>query len=291
MLESHKKPDKKCKMLLKKIVFGNSMCMKKLYLGKIFDFVLWGSFLFFVSFVWARYFFKNFWTAVLASIFITSFAMIVFRLINRKKLEKQKIELIKQKNASAISTDLLLKTKQEILKIFFEKLSVKYDVKIKSDFLIVNSSVVRPIYVCKKITDKDIIESYKKARTVNAKKLIIVCKEADETATEIIKMINSFEIVLLTEIDAYKNIFEPLKFEIPKIEEVKKEQKKFSEYLSFALNKSRTKNYVLVSIFMLFSSFVLRYNIYYLLFASVTAFLAIYSHFNTKFNKKSQNLL
>ena len=265
--------------------------MKKLYLGKILDFVLWGSLLFFVCFVWARYFLRDFWLAILLSAMITSFVMIISKLVSNKKMKRLEAELKKQKNASAISTHFLLMTKPEILKAFFEKLSTKYEVKTKSDFLIVNGKMLRPIYTSKKIADKDIIESYKKAKTISAKKLIVCCKEADDTATEIVRIIKDCEIVLLTETEAYKNIFEPLNFDVPKIEETKKEQKKWSDYLNIALSKERTKNYVLVSIFMLFSSFVLRYNVYYLVFASITALLAIYSHFNTKFNKKSQKLL
>ena len=76
------------------------------------------------------------------------------RKVSHKKIKKQQAELIKQKNATAISTNFLLKSKQEILKIFFNKLSLKYDVQIKNDFLLVNEKMLRPIYTSKKLLIK-----------------------------------------------------------------------------------------------------------------------------------------
>ena len=42
-----------------------------------------------------------------------------------------------------------------------------------------------------------------------------------------------------------------------------------------------------ISVILLFSSFILRYNVYYLIVATITTSLSLYSHFNTKFNAKN----
>ena len=193
------------------------------------------------------------------------------------------------KNASDIATNFLLLKKTETLKIFEKKLAAKYKIKKKSDFLIVNKNILRPIYSASIITSKDVLETYTKTKDENFDKLIIVCKKASIDAKEILLLFSDIKCIVLEEFEAYENIFKPLNFEIPTIKKTKKEKKKITDYLSLALNKQRTKNYLMISVFMLFSSFVLRYNIYYIVFASITTLLGLYSYFNKRFNSK-QNI-
>ena len=209
----------------------------------------------------------------------------IYHFFSKKKSNKESLTKIDEKNAEAITTGFLLSTKQEILKIFFEKLDKKYNTKIKSDYLLVNDKVLKPIYSTQTITDKDVMDIFLKIKDTSVKKLIITCQKADESCYLFSKLVTNKEIIILDSKSAYQNIFKPLNFNIPEIN-IKKNNKTLQYYLSFALNKQRTKNYLIVSIFMLVASFVLRYNIYYLVFSSITGALALYSNFNTKFNTK-----
>lgn len=263
--------------------------MRVLKISKLFDFLFGVIVLFLISFVWTRYFIHDFWLTVLISAIITFFVSSIFHLINVKKQTKLSVSKEEIKNAEILSTSFLLSTKQEILKTFFDKFDKKYNTKIKSDYLLVNDKVLKPIYNTQTITDKDVMDIYLKVKDTTAKKIIITCKSANENCYNFAKLITNKEVIILTEIEAYENIFKPLNFDIPNIETTKTSKKNIKDYLTFALNKSRTKNYLIVSIFMLFASFVLRYNIYYLVFSSITGLLALYSHFNTTFNLKIKN--
>ena len=265
--------------------------MRILKLSKITDFIFFAGLMFLICFLWLRYFLHDFWLAVILSATITFVTMSIYHIFYKNKENKQNISHEEIKKANQITTKFLLSTKTEILKTFFEKLEKKYNTKIKSDYLLVNDNVLRPIYTTQTITDKDILESYTKIKDTSAKKLIITCQNTDESSRLCAKLITDKEIVILTEFEAYETIFKPLEFEVPDINTLQKTKKNFSYYLSFALNKSRTKSYLIVAVFMLFASFVLRYNIYYLIFSSITGLLALYSHFNTRFNKKQQNLM
>ena len=258
--------------------------MKVLKISKIIDFVFGTAVLFLISFVWTRYFLHDTWLTILISSIITFVVATIYHFISKTK--KQKIELTNKeiKNAKQIATGFLLSTKQEILKTFYEKFNVKYNTKIKSDFLLVNDKVLKPIYSTQTITDREILEAYLKVKDISAKKIIITCQNADTTAYNFCKLVTDKEILILTEFEAYTNIFKPLNFDVPEIKATP-HKKNAQYYLSLALNKSRTKNYLIVSAFMLFASFILRYNIYYLTFASITGLLALYSHFNTRYNK------
>ena len=259
--------------------------MKVLKLSKILDFLFWYSILFFIFFVWTRYFLHDIFATILISATLTFLVAILYQFFNKKKMKKENLTKQDEKNADAITTGFLLSTKQEILKTFFEKLDKKYNTKIKSDYLLVNDKVLKPIYTTQTITDKDVMDIFLKIKDTSIKKLIITCKKADESCYLFAKLISNKEIIILESQQAYQNIFKPLAFDVPEIL-TKSTKKTFQHYLSFALNKQRTKNYLVVSLFMLFASFVLRYNIYYLIFSSITGALALYSHFNIRFNKK-----
>lgn len=263
--------------------------MKVLRISKLFDFLFGVSFLFLISFVWIRYFFENIWLTLFLSSLLTFLIVSIFHISQKYFLTKKNMTEKDIKNASDIATNFLLLKKTETLKIFEKKLAAKYNIKQKSDFLIVNKNILRPIYSASIITSKDVLETYTKTKDENFDKLIIVCKKASIDAKEILPLFSNIKCIVLEEFEAYENIFKPLNFEIPTIKKTKKEKKKITDYLSLALNKQRTKNYLMISVFMLFSSFVLRYNIYYIVFASITTLLGLYSYFNKRFNSK-QNI-
>ena len=266
----------------------NNFCVKVLNLSKFLDFLIGTSFLFLVCFVWARYFLHNFWLTIFVCSLATFLIVSLYHILKKQK-QQQLILTEQEKNyAEMISTKFLLMTKQEILQEFQQNLEKKYKTTIKSDFIIINESILRPVFCCKTITDKEIIESFSKTKNISAKKLIVVCKNATPEAKNIASMITSKKVIVLEEFESYDDIYKPLGFEIPKDMQQKK-RKSFDDYLSFAFKKQRTKNYLTVALFLLISSFVLRYNIYYIVFASITTLFGLYAHFNTRYNlpKKS----
>ena len=262
--------------------------MKKIRISNIFDFLIGTSFLFLVFFVWTRYFVHKIWLTIIISSVLTFFAISIYHIIQTKRQNKKILSENEMKNAHQISTKFLLMTKQEILKEFEKYLSIKYLTKSKSDYLIINDNILRPIFSSATISDRDVIESYTKIKKMNVKKLIIVCQGASTEAKKIAELITDKKVVVLEEFDAFENIYKPLKFEIPKNAN-ERSKKNIGDYVSFALKKERTKNYLIVAFFLLFSSFILRYNIYYVVFASITTMLGLYSYFNKRFNLPKRN--
>ena len=266
--------------------------MRRISLRNILDFMFGASFVFLVALIWCRLFsHNNILNVILASAISLIICTIIY-LFRQKKYKKIEYNKFEQATIKSISNQFLLSTKQEVIKSFYNLLSIKYDVKIKSDFLFVNNNILRPIYSLRFITDKEVLETYKKLKNLSAEKVIIVCKNYTQEAKEISATIKDTKMILLNEVEAYENIFKPLNFVPQKIEQPEKKRfKKLNEYLQIAFNKKLTKNYVLVSVFMIFGSFVLRYNIYYLLFASLTAIFALYSYFNKRFNKQPASVI
>lgn len=270
--------------------------MKTFKLSSIMDFILGAVFVFLSCFVWARYFFHNLYLSLLLCSVVTFCIISLYYLIRRKKKEKLNLQKTELQAARDISTYFLLSTKQETINTFFKILSKNYSAKLKNGLILIDNYAVRPIYSSSEITDKDILESYSKIKNSNVEKIIICCLSASAKAKDIANIINSKKIEIYSEFNTYTKIFKPANFtvELPKKpKEQLKAKQRFLKYAQVALVKERTKSYFFVSIVLLFSSFVLRYNIYYLIFSTLTTILALYSRFNTKFNttKKEQLLL
>lgn len=270
-------------------MFGNNNFMKT-KLSIVLDFVFGTVFVFLICMLWARFFIHNLFVCILICAIITFCVVALYILIskkNTKKITESKKEL---SVASDISTYFLLCTKQETLKEFHNILSNFGSVKSKGDVLLTNDVAIRPLYYSTEITDKDVLESFAKIKNTSIKKIVLCCKSSNPKAKEIAEIIKEKQIIILTEFDAYKKIYEPANF-VVKLPSNPKEKSTIKEriknYSQFALNKQRTKNYLFVSVALLIGSFILRYNIYYLIFATLTTALALYSHFNKKFNNST----
>lgn len=266
--------------------------MRVSYISKIFDFVFGNLFVFFVAYVWTRFFWTDQRINLLLSFFVMILVCLLYNYFSQKKAKK--VEASKQdlQNAQDISTGFLLCSKTDILKTFQKNLSKKYPTKIEKSFLHINSNILFPIFDVPEITDKEILSVHQKTKDVSCKKIIIVCHKQNKSASEILEIISHKQIVVLDFVEAYKSIYKPLEFEVPKFEHKQKKEKTVKQYLNVAFSKKNTKNYFMVSAFLLFASFVLRYNIYYLVVASITTIFALYSHFNKRFNiSKKEKLI
>lgn len=257
-----------------------------LKLSGIIDFIFGTTFVFATCFLWTRYFLHNFVLSILLSAIISFCVVLLYILLRRKKTEKALVAKSELAAAHDISTFFLLSTKPETIKAFETIVSQKHSVKTKGNLVIADKVALCPIYTRTEITDKDVLDSFAKIKNTNIEKIIICCQNASAKAKDIANIITTKQIVIYNEFDAYKYIFKPANFKVePQLKQKKTSAKqRLLKCAQMAFNKSRTKSYLMVSFILLLSSFVLRYNLYYLIVATTTTALALYSHFNTKFN-------
>jgi len=265
--------------------------MRITYISKILDFVFGNLFVFFVTFVWTRFFWNDQRINLLVSFVIMVFVCLIYNYFSQKKAKKSEINKQDIQNAQDISTNFLVLSKNDVLKTFAKNLGKKYNVKIEKNFLHINGNLLFPIFDMQEITDKEILAVYQKAKNIDCKKIIVVSHKKNVSATQITEIFTDKKFVLLDATEAYKSIYKPLEFDVPKIEHKTPKKHSAKDYLNVAFSKKNTKNYFMVSAFLLFGSFVLRYNIYYLVFASITTIFALYSHFNKRFNKNEEKII
>lgn len=265
--------------------------MRTTYLSKILDFVFGNLLVFLIAYVWTRFFWTDQRINFLISFFVMILVCLLYNYFSEKKAKKTKTNKEQIQNANNISTSFLLSAKQDVLKTFAKNLNKKYQAKLEKSMIFVNGNILLPIFEVQEITDKEVLNAYLKTKSLTCKKLILVGHKISQSATDIANLITDKKIVLLDAMSAYKSIYQPLGFDVPKVQITAKKTKNVKQYLNTAFSKKNTKNYFMVSAYLLFGSFVLRYNIYYLIFASITTIFALYSHFNKKFNAEQNEKL
>jgi len=262
--------------------------MKKL--SEIFDFVFGTTFVFLSVLIWMRYFVHNTWLTLTISGAIAFSLVGLIHFVKQKKKDKTNITKQELTNANNCTKHFMFSNKTDALNVLLNLLKTKYEVIKKSDYLIFNNIVLRPIYYKLKITDEMVLETFVKTKSLNPKKIIIVSKSIEANALQFAKSIKQTEIVLLNEQEFYFSILKPLNFQCQNAEfEAIKKEHHFKNFLNVVFNKQRTKGYTITAVILLFASFLLRYNLYYIIMTSVLSFFAIFSHFNKAFNPLTKN--
>lgn len=88
------------------------------------------------------------------------------------------------------------------------------------------------------------------------------------------------KIVLLDSKATFIKLVKPYNFYPEDLKEIEFSTKpKFKEILKASISKKRAKGYLVASLILLFSSFIIRMNIYYVVFSSILLLLSLVSFF------------
>ena len=146
--------------------------------------------------------------------------------------------------------------------------------------------ILFPILKLEKITSNDLIEILKRVEKEKLKKIVVVCYDYDSNILTLLKSLPC-EFVLLDKYEAYQKLYKYYNF-YPEIQQKYNKNKKenFKELIRFSFQKNKTKNYLISSIVILFSSIFVRLNIYYCIVSSLLLIFAIISFFSPFDRKK-----
>lgn len=262
-------------------------------LSKILDFIFGTIFVFLSVFIWTRYFVHNTFLTIFITSGVTVSVVGLFYFTRLKKEEKVNLTKKELTNANNCTRLFMLSSKSNAINWIYNILSTKYNVTKKADYLFFNQIVLRPVYTTLKIDEEIVLNTFTKTKSLNPKKIIICSKSIEPEALQLAKSIKQTKIILLNEQEFYFSILKPLGFECEKtyVEQTKK-GKGISALFNIIFNRHRTKAYSITAIVLLLASFLMRYNLYYIIMASILSLMALFSYFNRPFNKiKKEDLL
>ncbi len=252
------------------------------------------SLIYFLCFIWCRFIFSQLWMSALVALGITFIFEIGYYFITKKSKTEANLKLKEKEDADDMYLSLM--SDKNYLDFFFNLFNCRHKANKKKEFIEIlkddEKIIIYPYLTPSTLQPNDIFFLNKKIEAANASKVIVCCYDYSKEAMLFAKNYN-YEIVLLNRYESFMLLYKEYDF-YPQITLKNKKEAKlsFKDLLAFSFNKARTKGYVISSIFLFITSFFVKLNIYYLVFATILLLLAIISYINPKYNSKSlRNLI
>ena len=266
----------------------NKYYMKKFKFLKTFDALFRIFIIFLACFVWCRYFIENLWISLVVTVIITLFIDFGLNFIKSKKQKKKNIfEEENTKIQQYINTFIFSEPSYNV-DFFYDLAKTKHQAQKKSEYIeIINSSkkiILYPCFLYRDLNTDDLVHIYNKKKKDTPQRLIICTNTLDNNAEKLAEKL-PIEIYILDGNQTYEKLLNKYNH-FPCQTKLKNENKvKFKDLLSYALNKKRTKGYLIASVILLISSVFVSFKIYYLIMSSLLLILALVSFSNPKYNK------
>lgn len=245
---------------------------------------------FIVAFVWLRYYIDNNLVCLFSAIAISILFFLAFKAITDGKKEKRKLKKQERQQAENLAVYLSMLPNKNLLALF-EELSTLRQCEIKKSENTITYKNVKTIrlvfdFFCGALTAKLFCDFVKQAKADKIDKLEIFAHSFDKSVLQLMKSVD-FEVKLF---DA-NSTFALLKDNGLLPQEVinkKRVSPLKSNFLQIVFDKSRAKYYLMSSLFLLLTSFLTFFKLYYLISGTVLFFLFLYARFNRRFNLKTE---
>ncbi len=278
--------------------------------------ILFRSFLIFlICLVWTRYFIRDFGLAITYTAILTVAIEFMLHFLLSKKNAKNNLKEEEQKLADKISATFVFSS-QDAINYFYKLSKINYSAKKTSKFVIItqknsknledsnteqqklendtkNKTILYPFYSYSPINAQGLVDIIKRIEKQKPTKLIVCGYKIDNETYKLATKIKDFKIILLNSKDCFVKLIKPHNFYPENLRELSLTPKlKFKEILALSVSRQRTKGYLIGAFFLLFSSFIVRMNIYYVIMSSLFLLLALTSFFlPQKQNKFEQEIL
>ncbi|MEG1500170.1 MAG: hypothetical protein RR400_03815 [Clostridia bacterium] len=234
---------------------------------------------------------KDLKIAILLSVIVTIILNCIIKFLLNKKAGKRESSRQIEEKINEYAMSFLFNDDSSNVDFFFNLAKEKHDATKKSHYVIIQNKkskiVLYPFFSYNKFSSDDLILAFNQTKKDNPTRLIICTNEIDADAMKLKDKLQQLEIVILDKYDTYYKLLKEYDFYPKNKVDIKKDNKKsFKDFLGLALNKKRTKGYFIASLILLISSFIVRYNIYYVIMSSLLLVLALISFLNPKFNKQ-----
>ena len=246
--------------------------------------------IFFISFIWVRYFIKSLWQSFLISLAITILIDIISRIFTKKK--NAHILLKSKEREKAENCFFSLCMDENNLEFLFKLASSRHCCKKLSKCILIlhpeSKIILFPYFNFLSLSQDDVVKIVNSVKTHNPTKIVILCHSILKETASFVKNFD-IDVQLLDQYDAYQKLYKIYDV-YPEIKYSYKKDKKLAlkDLAMYSLNRSRAKGYFFSALILIFSSFFVRANLYYAIVASLLVILALISLYDP-FSKNKIN--
>lgn len=260
--------------------------MSKFKIINLFDKIFITTSVFLLVYAWINFFIRDLWvTFFLSLIFSSACVFILFYLLNIRK-EKKAInkEYLNDIEEKFLAFQLLDKNEKLNLIKSTLKSSCKCE-KIKDSLLCSEENQIYQIMIetdCEKLSQFHLIKLTSQ-RAKNIERLVIICCGVEQNLNR--KFLKNLEIVLVDKKQLYDIYFLPNKlFPDTSNLNTKTDRKKITEIAKNFFVPHKAKSYFLCGLILIFSSIILPFHFYYLIFGSTLLIFSIICRLQPCFN-------
>lgn len=256
----------------------NNLYMSKFNFVNLIDKIFVSIGVFLIIFSWINFYILSLWTTfVLSLIFSFAVLFIIFYIFSKKqeklKLNKKTIEEINQS-----FLDFKLLSKNDKINLINSILLKEHSTQISNDYIIyLKENKKHLVYLNTKIssiTQDDLFNILEDVSQYNFDVLDVICHKSEKGINKTI--LKNIAINFIDKELLYLNYFQ--KYQIfPKNDKINKEifKPKFKDFLSNFISQEKSKGYFISGLVLLFSSILLPFNTYFIVFGSVLMMFAI----------------
>lgn len=262
---------------------------------KFFNLLFRVFLIFALCFVWVRYFIDELWLTLLYTALLTISIELIIHFIFVKRNSKKILQSKEEKLAEQITTTFIF-SKEESLNYFYNVAKIHFNAKKTSKYIIYEKEhleksidisetdgakvVLYPYYSYDLVTPQNLVEILNDTKKVCYDKLIICGNKIDKETYKLAQKITDTKIILLDSFDTYIEISKKYNYYPTKLKDIQSINKpSLKELLKHSLSRKNSKGFLISSLILLFSSFIVRLNIYYVIVSSLLLLFSLLSFF------------
>lgn len=253
--------------------------------------------IFLICFVWMRYFVRELWLSVLYTALLTISIELILHFLFMRKNQKNNLKTEEENLSEKISATFIFSPKSA-LNYFFNLCKINHSAKKMGKYIIIspriaenadtnsdlqenkNITILYPLYSYSPIVPQNLVDIIKQVEKNKPQKLIICGYKIDMATYKLASKIKEFKIILLNSNDCFIKLIKNYNYYPENLKELNlKEKLTFKDILRQSVSRKRSKGYFIASLFLLFSSFIVRLNIYYVIMSSLLLLLSLLSFF------------
>lgn len=261
--------------------------MNKLTINYFIDIMLTYLIFFVLFYSWINFYRKSMLASFVLASLLAFFVVFLLFYVKAKKDNKKNLSFKQREKITNSITQLKFLPTQKLIDYFYQNISKTEKAKKHCYFVETDSKVIYPFFAKTTLDADSFTQIYTKFCAYH-KEIVILCENVAKDTSNLANLIQNKKITIFDAentynqfVKKYQTIPESVIFSKPKKLALK-------ELFCYMIQKERTRNYFLMGLVLIVSSFFVLFKIYYLIVGSILLCMALLTRLLPYFKKQKR---